>query len=202
MSDNKGLLREWFPVDAGPMVKESREQNGGKLVVSGIIQKADTKNQNKRIYPSAILRREVENYQKLVREQRALGELDHPESATVSLDRVSHIIREIWWDGNDVKGKVEILQTPMGKILESLIDSGITIGISSRGVGSTTKTNEGCDVVSEDYQLICFDIVADPSTPGAFLKEGKSIIDSAPRFSKEDRIYRSLNDIYHKVLKK
>lgn len=197
MSEKK-LLREWVQLDySSSLIKESREKNGGKLMLQGIIQKSDQKNQNKRIYPNAVMRREVENYGKLVRENRAVGELDHPDSSTVSLDRVSHIIREIWWEGNDVKGRIEVLSTPKGKILESLLDSGVTIGISSRGLGSTEKNNEGYDVVQDDYQMICFDIVSEPSTPGAYLMpEGKNLeLDTRRIFTRGDRIFRALNDI-------
>jgi hypothetical protein len=198
MSERK-LLREWYQLDVKPeLIKESREKNGGKLMLKGIIQKADTKNQNKRVYPSEILRREIENYTKAVRENRAVGELDHPDASSVSLSNASHIIREMWWDGNDVYGRVEVLGTPKGKILESILESGVTIGISSRGVGSTEKTNEGFDMVQPDYQIICFDIVSEPSTPGAYLfTEGKSL-DLDVRFSKADRIFRALNDIVKK----
>ena len=192
---NKKLLREWIALDYKPsMLKENREKNGGKVILQGVIQKADTKNQNKRVYPGEVLRREVENYQKAVRESRAVGELDHPEASTVSLSNASHIIREMWWDGNDVLGKVEVLSTPKGKILENLLESGVMIGISSRGVGSTEKTNEGFDMVQPDYQIVCFDIVAEPSTPGAYLfSESRDI--SLPSYSKSDRIFRALNDI-------
>lgn len=197
----KQLLREWIGLQYdAKTIKESREKNEGKLILSGIIQKADTPNQNKRIYPAEILHREIENYQKAVREARAVGELDHPESSSVSLDRVSHVIREMWWDGPNVCGRVEVLPTPKGKILESLLESGITIGISSRGVGSTEKNNESLDIVQPDYQIICFDIVSEPSTPGAYLQaEGKQIeLETKVRFSKADRIYRALNDIVRK----
>ena len=196
----KTLLREWIALDyKADLIKESREKNGGKLILQGIIQKADTKNQNKRIYPRSLLMREIENYQKAVRENRAVGELDHPESSSVSLKNVSHIIREMWWNDKDVMGRVEILPTPQGKILESLIDSGVTIGISSRGVGSTEQTNEGHDVVQPDFQIICFDIVSEPSTPGAYLfGESKKYNNEETRFSKEDRIFRALNDIVRK----
>lgn len=194
------LLREWIGLEYSQQsIKESREKNNGKLIVQGIIQKADCQNQNKRIYPNQILRREIENYQKAVRENRAVGELDHPETSSVSLDRVSHVVREMWWDGNNVCGKVEILPTPKGKILENLLDSGITIGISSRGVGSTEKNNEGLDIVQPDYQIICFDIVSEPSTPGAYLMpESKQIDINSIRFTRADRIFRALNDIVRK----
>lgn len=192
----KRLLREWEKLDCSPvLIKESREQNGGKLFLKGIMQRAQVPNQNKRIYPDALLRREVENYQKSVREARALGELDHPESSSVSLQNVSHVVREMWWEAQNVMGRVEILTTPNGKILESLIESGVTIGISSRGVGSTEKDSSGLDIVQEDFQLICFDIVSEPSTPGAYMfAEGKQI-DLSVNLSKGDRLYRSINDI-------
>lgn len=197
----KRILREWIAMDKmkPELVKESREANGGKLILRGIIQKADTLNQNKRIYPSNILRREVDNYSKAVSEDRAVGELDHPESSTVSLENVSHIIREMWWEGNNVMGKVEVLPTPKGKILETLIESGIRIGISSRGVGSTEQTNEGTDMVQSDYQIICFDIVSEPSTPGAYLfSEGKVNFDPKRTFKRSDRIFRAVNDILYR----
>lgn len=196
--NKKQLLQEWFPVSYDSKVlKEDREKNGGKLVLRGIIQKANTKNQNKRIYPMDILQREIENYQKAVRENRAVGELDHPESSSVALSNVSHIVREMAWDGENVIGRVEVLPTPKGKVLESLLEAGVTIGISSRGVGSTEKTNEGVDQVQPDYQIICFDIVSEPSTPGAYLfTEGKQV--DPVRFQKVDRIFRALNDIVRK----
>jgi Prohead core protein serine protease len=201
MSDRPRLLREWYKVDYTPtLIKEDREKNGGKIILKGIIQKADAQNQNKRIYPQNVLRREVENYQKAVRESRAVGELDHPESSTVSLANVSHVLREVWWEGNTVMGKVEVLSTPRGKILESLLESGISIGISSRGVGTTQKTNEGLDEVQPDYQILCWDIVSEPSTPGAYLfTEAREIsLDGPVRMARADRIYRSLNAIVGK----
>jgi hypothetical protein len=195
----KQLLREWIAVDSNSdVIKESREKNQGKLMLTGIIQKANQLNQNKRIYPMEILRREVENYQKAVRESRAVGECDHPESSSVSLKNVSHVVREMWWDGNNVMGRVEVLDSlPSGKILAGLLEAGVKLGISSRGVGSTEKTNEGHDVVQDDYQIICWDMVSEPSTPGAYLfAEGKRVEFEPHRvFKKEDRIFRALNDI-------
>lgn len=193
----KQLLREWVALDYTPeMINESREKNGGKIVIPAILQKAGVRNQNERVYSQQVLMREVENYQKVVREARALGELDHPETSTVALDRASHIVREIYWDGPVVRGMVEVLSTPKGKILESLLESGVRVGMSSRGVGSTEKTNEGIDMVQDDYQLICFDAVSEPSTPGAFMNESKMIdFNQARSFSKADRIWRALNDI-------
>jgi len=190
----KQLLREYIQCEySSALIKEDRALNGGKLMLRGIIQKAETKNQNNRIYPRSILVREADNYQKAVRENRAVGELDHPDTSTVSLERVSHIIREMAWTGNDLSGVIEVLGTPKGKILETLIESGVTIGISSRGVGSTNKDNTGCDIVQDDFQLVAFDIVSEPSTPGAYLylKEGW---DRDVVVSKQDRVFRRVND--------
>jgi hypothetical protein len=202
MSDKK-ILREWYPVEYKPeLLKEARE-TGKPYQLSGIIQRAGFKNQNGRIYPKNILNRETDNYQKSIRDKRALGELDHPESSTISLKNVSHMVTDSWWDGDAVMGKIEVLNTPQGKILQALLDAGVTIGISSRGVGSTEKkrvNNEDVDEVNDDFQLICYDIVSEPSTPGAFLfREGKSIdLDPKKIWTKADRIYRALNEITRK----
>lgn len=195
MADKK-LLREYYQYQAdSKVIKEDREKNGGKLMITGIIQKAECENQNKRMYPYSLLQREIENYSKAVRENRATGELDHPESSTVSLDKVSHIVRELWWEGKNVMGRIEVLPTPKGKVLETLIESGVTVGISSRGVGSTSKNESGVDVVQEDYALVTFDMVSEPSTPGAYLfREGKENV-GQPVFSRPDRVFRALNNL-------
>lgn len=180
-------------------IKESRDKNDGKIVLRGILQKADTLNQNGRIYPKDILEREIRNYQKFIIENRALGEADHPDSSVINLKNVSHIVREAVMDGNTVVGLVELLNTPSGKILQSLVESGVKLGISSRGVGSTKKQGE-YQVVQDDFQLICFDMVSEPSTTGAFmLAEGKNISSSELKnvFNRSDRIDRILNDIIY-----
>jgi hypothetical protein len=192
------LLTEWAPFfyDAKSL-KESRDQNGGKLIMKGILQKAETLNQNGRVYPKDILEREVRNYQKFIRENRALGECDHPDSSVVELKKVSHIIREAHMEGNICYGTVEILDTPCGKILQSLVEAGVTLGISSRGVGSTKKSGDH-QIVQDDFQLICWDFVSEPSTPGAFMmREGKQVTSSelACTFNRSDRIDRIFNDI-------
>ena len=166
-------------------------------MLKGVIQRADTLNQNGRIYPRGILEREIINYQKFIRENRALGECDHPDTSVVELKNVSHIVREARMDGETVYGVVELLDTPSGKILQSLIESGVTLGISSRGVGST-KQQGGNLIVQEDFQLICFDIVSEPSTPGAFMMNESRAIrpsDLKATFNKSDRINRIFNDI-------
>jgi len=197
MSDRK-LLTEWLKFDySADQIKESRERNGGKIVMKGILQKADTLNQNGRVYPEAILTREVRNYQKFIQESRALGECDHPDSSVVELKNSSHIIREAWMEGKTCMGVVELLDTPSGKILQSLVESGVTLGISSRGVGSTDREGD-TDVVQDDFQLICWDFVSEPSTPGAFMmREGKDFTrsDLNRHFTKSDRIDRVFNDI-------
>lgn len=197
MSDRK-LLTEWLKFDySADQIKESRERNGGKILMKGILQKADTLNQNGRVYPEAILTREVRNYQKFIQESRALGECDHPDSSVVELKNSSHIIREAWMDGKTCMGVVELLDTPSGKILQSLVESGVTLGISSRGVGSTDREGD-YDVVQDDFQLICWDFVSEPSTPGAFMmREGKDFArsDLNRHFTKSDRIDRVFNDI-------
>ncbi len=197
MSENLQVLREWTPITCSPtLIKESREKYDGKIMLSGIIQRADTLNQNGRIYPKTILEREIMNYQKLIRENRALGECDHPDSSVVELKNVSHIVREAYMQGGDVYGKIEILDTPSGKIIQSLIESGVTLGISSRGVGSTVAQG-GNQIVQDDFQLICFDMVSEPSTPGAFmLKEGKINRKELDKFfNQSDKIDRMFNDI-------
>ena len=192
------LLTEWVPFEyTQEMITESRDSNAGKIILKGVLQKAGTLNQNGRIYPLPILEREVRNYQKFIQENRALGECDHPESSVVELKNASHIVREAHMEGDVVFGAVELLDTPSGKILQSLVESGITLGISSRGVGST-KAEGDHDVVQDDFQLICWDFVSEPSTPGAFMmKEGRIINenDLKTHFTKSDRIDRIFNDI-------
>ena len=163
------------------------------MILSGCMQKSDTQNGNGRVYPHPILEREMKNYQKLVKEKRALGELDHPDDSVINLKNASHMITEVWWDGNSVMGKAQVLDTPSGKILRSLVDSGVTLGISSRGMGSVNESN-GQTVVEDDFQLICFDFVSEPSTPGAFMmKEAKDYNNKV--FTKADRVNRLLNEV-------
>ena len=192
------LLTEWSPWEySKDLIAESRDKNNGKIIMKGILQKADTLNQNGRVYPRAILEREIRNYQKFINENRALGECDHPDSSVVELKNASHIIREATMEGDVVYGVDELLDTPSGKILQSLVESGVTLGISSRGVGSTRSEGD-MQVVQDDFQLICWDFVSEPSTPGAFMmKESREITqkDLNDVFNKSDRINRIFNDI-------
>ena len=191
------LITEWVNFEYDPkIIKEQKEANQ-PLIMKGILQKAETLNQNGRVYPKSILEREIRNYQKFIKENRALGELDHPDSSVVELKNASHNIKEAYMEGNIVYGTVEILNTPSGKILQSLVESGVTLGISSRGVGST-RPEGNMQIVQDDFQLICWDFVSEPSTPGAFMmREGKEV---SPQFinnvfNKTDRINRIFNDI-------
>jgi len=192
------LISDWAPFEySRDTVKESRDRNDGKIVLKGVLQKAETLNQNGRIYPNTILEREVRNYQKFIRENRALGECDHPDSSVVELKNVSHIIREAYMDGDTCYGTVELLDTPCGKILQNLVEAGVTLGISSRGVGST-KNDGDYQVVQDDFQLICWDFVSEPSTPGAFMmKEAREISRDELRkvFNHSDRVNRIFNEI-------
>jgi len=196
---NKFLLREYFELCEGGVCQDLLTEaekvfvkNGG-MMLSGVMQRADAKNGNGRVYPENILRREVENYKKLIAENRALGELDHPDESVINLKNASHIVTDIWWNGKDVIGKVKILTTPSGQILKSLVENGVKLGISSRGLGSV-KEKGGLTYVEDDFQLICFDFVSEPSTGGAFMSLSES--KKTPNiFNKSDRINRLLNDI-------
>ena len=167
----KQLLVDYLPFQITPQqINESLSQNGGRLVVKGVLQRADAKNQNGRRYPKHILTREAQKYNELIKQRRALGELDHPDSGVINLNNVSHNITDMHWDGNNLVGTVEILTTPAGNILRELFKAGITLGISSRGMGSVRELGEGAVEVQEDFDLICFDFVSNPSTQGAFLR--------------------------------
>tara|TARA_R110000803_G_scaffold195539_1_gene258772 strand:+ start:751 stop:1347 length:597 start_codon:yes stop_codon:yes gene_type:complete len=148
------------------------EDEGGRTIVKGILQRAGAENQNGRIYPREILEREAKKYETLIKERRALGELDHPDSSVINLKNVSHNVREIHWDNDDLVGTVEILPTPSGNILKELLRAGILLGISSRGMGSVTPmrgADSGKVTVGEDFELIGWDFVSNPSTHGAFM---------------------------------
>jgi hypothetical protein len=197
VKNNLKLLTEWTPLTyTRDSINESKVRNQGKIQLRGVLQKCDTLNQNGRIYPRSVLERELINYQKFIKENRALGECDHPDSSVVELKNVSHIVREARMEGDAVIGIVELLDTPAGKILQSLVESGVTLGISSRGVGST-KDSGDAQIVQEDFQLICFDMVSEPSTPGAFMLSESRVDrrDLDKVFTQTDRIDRIFNDI-------
>jgi hypothetical protein len=147
-----------------------QEDANGRTIVKGVLQRAGAENQNGRVYPKDILIREAKKYETLIKERRALGELDHPDSSVIELKNVSHNIREIHWEGDDLVGTVEILPTPSGNILKELLRAGILLGISSRGMGSTKPMEGNKVVVGEDFELIGWDFVSNPSTHGAFMR--------------------------------
>lgn len=151
-------------------MNESSGGNDGKLIVSGVLQRAEAKNQNGRVYPKQILMREVKKYaSNQIKERRALGELDHPDSSVINLKNVCHNVLGVNWKGNDLVGTVEILPTPSGNILKNLLQAGIRLGISSRGLGSVKEINENTVEVQDDFELIGWDFVSNPSTHGAFM---------------------------------
>ncbi len=195
----KVLLREYYELCEGGVCQdlltedEKRYVADGGMILSGIMQKADAVNGNGRIYPHKVLMKEVENYSKLVNDRRALGELDHPEDSVINLRNASHLVTEIWWKEKDVMGKVKVLDTPSGKVLQELVKSGVSLGISSRGMGSV-REDQNQTIVEDDFQLICFDFVSEPSTPGAFMmKEARNYQNKV--FTKADRINRLLNEV-------
>jgi hypothetical protein len=152
------------------MLEESVKNNGGRLLVQGLVQRAEAKNGNGRVYPKDTLEREIQKYKDTyIKENRALGELDHPESPIINLKNVCHNIKSLWWDGDDVMGKIEVLPTPSGNILKALLIAGITVGISSRGMGSVKQIGETVEV-QPDFELLCWDFVSTPSTQGAFME--------------------------------
>ena len=194
------LLQEYRQFKVDKLLVERSIKENKPLMVSGIIQRAEAKNQNGRVYPREILAREIKKYAEgPVRERRATGELDHPESSVINLQNVSHNIVEVKMRGNDVYGKVEILSTPAGNILKELFRNGITVGISSRGMGSVQENiSEGTVEVQDDFELLCFDFVSTPSTHGAFmtpnipsLQEGK-IKNPKYQYTKVNNIIRDI----------
>lgn len=197
---SKPLLREFFELCPNGYCEDVLTESDkrfikeGGLILSGVMQRADARNGNGRIYPHSILEREMNNYKRLVEERRALGELDHPDQSVINLKNVSHLVTEVWWNGKDVMGKIQVLTTPSGQVLKSLIEANVKIGISSRGTGSV-RESRGDTIVEDDFQLICFDIVSEPSTHGAFMmqEQKKSLIEG-----REAKINGLINNILKK----
>ena len=185
------LLREFYELCEGGVCQdllteaEKRFVKEGGMILTGKLQEADRPNGNKRKYPMGVMEREVGKYKQIVDDNRALGELDHPDSSIVNLANVSHMVIDIWMEGPKVMGKCKVLDTPAGQILRSLVDAGVKIGISSRGMGSVSE-RMGETIVEDDFRLICFDIVSEPSTPNAFiaLSEGKLVNEQVEKNNK------------------
>jgi hypothetical protein len=197
---SKQLLREHVLFEVSPdMVMESLQRNDGKLIVKGVLQRANAKNHNGRIYPKETLMREAQKYEKtFISERRALGELDHPDSSVVNLNNVSHNVLDMEFKGDDLVGTVEVLSTPSGNILKELFKSGIKLGISSRGMGSVKEVmreGENTLEVQPDFELIAFDFVSNPSTHGAFLSPVNESV------SKTDNKFSRIDSIIHNIIK-
>ena len=198
---SKQLLVDYIPFEVTPQqINESLAKNG-KLIVAGVLQRADAKNQNGRIYPAETLMREAKKYAEIqIKERRALGELDHPDSSVVNLNNASHNVLEMHWKGNDLLGTVEVLGTPAGNILKELFKSGIKLGISSRGLGSVKEIYEdGQDAVEvqPDFELIAFDFVSNPSTHGAFLSPVNEGVNKNIKRNKYHNVNKIVTDILY-----
>ena len=174
----KQVLIETIPFTVSrEQLHEGLKASSGNPLVEGILATAEVKNGNGRYYPKELWEREIDKYQQMIDSNTSTGELDHPDSSIISLKNVSHIIRKCWWDGDKVMGKIEILPTVSGNILKALIDNGVTVGVSSRGMGSLKQIGETLEV-QDDFELLCWDFVSTPSNPGSYMtlvKEGKEV---------------------------
>ena len=204
----KNLIVDYIPFSISKeQISESIKENDGKLVVRGVLQRAEAKNQNGRVYPAEILQREAKNYnESFIKQKRALGELDHPDSSVVNLSNVSHNITEMHFEGDNLIGTVEILTTPSGNILRELFKNGIKLGISSRGLGSVETVNEGpndqpVQKVGNDFELIAFDFVSNPSTHGAFMYPMNESIDKTQTQGRTCGTYCKAEDIINKIIR-
>ena len=191
----KQVLIETLPFKVTPMqLTEGLKAPSGNPLVEGILATAEVKNGNGRYYPKDLWEREIDKYQQMVKENRATGELDHPESSIISLKNVSHVIREVWWNGDKVMGKVEILPTVSGNILKALIDNNVMVGVSSRGMGSLKPLGEGTLEVQDDFELLCWDFVSTPSNPGSYM----NLVRESKEYSEID--YSKVNSLLTEIL--
>ena len=204
----KNLLVDYIPFDISQdTINEAIKEDNGKLVVRGVLQRAEAKNQNGRVYPKEILMRESKKYdENFIKQKRALGELDHPDSSVVNLQNVSHNITEMHFEGDNLIGTCEILTTPSGNILRELIKNGIKLGISSRGLGSVETVNEGpndnpIQKVGQDFELIAFDFVSNPSTHGAFMYPMNESVDRTQTTGRTCGTYCKAEDIINKIIR-
>ena len=198
------LIVDYLPFEVRPeQITESMKKNDGKLIVRGVLQRAEAENQNGRVYPKNILVREAKKYSvTYIKERRAMGELDHPDSSVVNLQNVSHNIKEMHWLGDDLLGTVEVLGTPSGNILKELFKAGIKLGISSRGMGSVETISDGTSdtqQVQPDFELIAFDFVSNPSTQGAFMHPMNEGVE--PINGRTCGVYCKAEDIINKIIR-
>jgi hypothetical protein len=190
----KVLIETQLFKPVGTLLAEGKLSDRGNPMVEGILATAEVKNGNGRYYAKDLWEREIDKYMASVKENRALGELDHPESQVINLKNVSHNIKDMWWDGDNVMGKIEILPTPSGNILKALIESGVTVGVSSRGMGSLEQNGNVMEV-QDDFELLCWDFVSTPSNPGSFMEvvnEGKTV--------QQLNKYKEVNNIVREIL--
>ena len=200
----KQLIVDYLPFEIKPeQINESMKNNNGRLVVKGVLQRAESKNQNGRIYPREILVREAKKYtQDFIKQRRAMGELDHPESSVVNLQNVSHNVKEMHFEGDNLLGTVEVLGTPSGNILKELFKAGIKLGISSRGMGSVETVNEGdAQEVQDDFELIAFDFVSNPSTHGAFMHPVNESVDKVKVVGRTCGDYCKVESIINDIMR-
>ena len=202
----KQLIVDYLPFEVKPeQITESMKENDGKLVVRGVLQRAEAKNQNGRVYPKEVLVREAKKYHKeFIKQSRAMGELDHPESSVVNLSNVSHNIKEMHWEGDNLLGEVEVLGTPAGNILKELFKSGIKLGISSRGMGSVETVSEAGEQSQEvhpDFELIAFDFVSNPSTHGAFMYPMQESVDKNKSMGRTCGDYCKVEDVINGIMR-
>ena len=189
---DKGLLIETISFQPKALKLSEAKGSSGLLLVEGPLATAEIKNGNGRYYSRKIWDREIDKYMDSVKNNRAVGELDHPESTVINLKNVCHNIKDIWWDGNNIMGKLEILPTPSGNILNALINSGITVGVSSRGMGSVKQMGETLEV-QEDFELLCWDFVSTPSNPGSWMTPlHESLTKTVSQYSKANEIIREI----------
>ena len=195
------LLTEYRPFDINKKLAEQAIKENKPLIVSGVIQRAEAKNQNERVYPRNVLEREIQKYiDGPIKDRRAMGELDHPESSVVNLQNVSHNIKKCWWEGDDVMGEFEVLDTPAGKILKALFAAGLMLGVSSRGMGSVEENlNEGTLEVQDDFELVCWDFVSNPSTHGAYVAPTRGKMNES-KIIKPQYKYTKVNNIIRDII--
>jgi hypothetical protein len=194
------LLIDTIPFSSSKLtLKESKTDSSGvtRMRIQGKLQEANVKNGNGRVYPKEVLLREIKKYiENNISSNTAMGELDHPESSVVNLNNVSHLVKKVWWDGDDLMGELELLNTPSGKIAQEIISCGIPLGISSRGMGSVRQIGEAVEV-QDDFELLCFDLVSVPSTPGAYLHEKKTM-NEGKQHNKKD--YSKVNSLITEII--
>ena len=198
----KQLLIDHIPFTVAKLTLNESKSSGGRMILEGKLQAADTKNGNGRVYPKEILSREIEKYIKgPVAQNNAMGELDHPEASIINLSNVSHNIQKVWWDGDDVMGRLVLLNTPSGKIAMELVSAGIPLGISSRGMGSVKQLGETVEV-QDDFELLCWDLVSVPSTPEAYMHPvGKlASMNESKQYKTSTKDYSKVNSLITEII--